>query len=175
MLSSFIWVVATILVCAAAYYGLAHLPSRSPRRQPRTHRLPWPPPAPQGLRATQPLVRPQRRRKETGRPAPPERQPGRQRNAAPLKQPSPPPASEPDPVGDLASEEVWVTAVADGKTVFSERCSRGPARSSAPRHGARITLGNAGGVDITFNGKKLEPLGPRVRCAQWCSHPRALR
>ena len=26
-----------------------------------------------------------------------------------------------------------------------------------------ITLGNAGGVDIEFNGKKLEPFGPKGR------------
>jgi hypothetical protein len=60
-----------------------------------------------------------------------------------------------------ASDPVWVTAIADGKTVISEVLQPGVSRSVSAMKGARIKLGNAGGIDITFNGKKLEPFGPK--------------
>ena len=64
-------------------------------------------------------------------------------------------------MGISASEPVWVTAIADGKTVFSELMPAGSSKIVAATGVARLTLGNAGGADITFNGKKLDPVGPK--------------
>jgi cytoskeletal protein RodZ len=144
MLSSFIWVVGAILVCAGAYYGLAHLPSRSTvataKAPPATHAASAQPGPAKALS-----------------PSP-----------APAASPTPPPAvpSEPAPsaaiqLGISATEPVWVTALADGKTVFSELLPAGASKMVAGTDSARLTLGNAGGAEVTFNGKKLEPFGPK--------------
>jgi hypothetical protein len=60
-----------------------------------------------------------------------------------------------------ATEPVWVTATADGKTVIAETMSPGTSKTIAAEKQLRLTLGNAGGVEITLNGKKLEPVGPK--------------
>jgi cytoskeletal protein RodZ len=143
MLSSFIWVVAAILVCAAAYYGLAHFPTRS------TVTASVPAPAPKPTVVPAPATNPT--------PAPEQAKPAAESN----------PVSSNSPTAGAiqleisASEPVWVTATADGKTVVSEVMQAGSSKIVAATNTARITLGNAGGAEITFNGKKLEPLGPK--------------
>jgi hypothetical protein len=62
-------------------------------------------------------------------------------------------------VAITASEPVWVTAHADGKTVISEMLAAGASKTLEATRFAQVTLGNAGGADITFNGKKLDPIG----------------
>lgn len=141
MLSSLIWVLAAILVCAGAYYGLAHLPSRSPEvaaQAPAKAKPAVPAPQPSSSPATTPPA------------------------AAPTTAPAPVPTpTEPIQIALNATDEVWVTAIADGKTVISEVLKPGTSKVVSATNGARLRLGNAGGVDITFNGKKLEPFGPK--------------
>jgi cytoskeleton protein RodZ len=161
MLSSLIWVVAAILVCAGAYYALAHLPSRTvvreetsvpkPAKAPETPRAAQTPPAPAQTTPEAPKTESAKKEGET--------KPAESAATAP-----PPPATDPNAPVQLrltATEEVWVTAIADGKTVVSESMQAGTSKTVSATKGARLTLGNAGGIDITFNGKKLEPFGPR--------------
>jgi cytoskeleton protein RodZ len=164
MLSSLIWVVAAILVCAGAYYGLAHLPSRSVVREetsaPKPAKVAETPPAaqttPPPAQATPEAPKTEAEKKEG------ETKPTEAPSTTP--NPAPPPATDPNAPVQLtltATEEVWVTAIADGKTVISEVMHPGTSKVVAATKGARLILGNAGGVDITFNGKKLEPFGPK--------------
>jgi cytoskeleton protein RodZ len=58
-----------------------------------------------------------------------------------------------------AKEDAWVSLTADGKIVVSRLLSAGEQQSV--RAGSRIVLitGNAGGVDVSFNGKALGAIG----------------
>jgi cytoskeleton protein RodZ len=58
-----------------------------------------------------------------------------------------------------AKEDAWVLLKADGKTVISRKLSAGEQQSV--RAGSRVVLvtGNAGGVDVSFNGKALGAVG----------------
>ena len=58
-----------------------------------------------------------------------------------------------------AKEDAWVSLVADGKTVFARVLTAGEQQSV--RAGKRIvfTTGNAGGVDVIFNGRTLGAIG----------------
>ena len=153
-LSSLIWVVAAIGVCAAAYYGLAPLPARSGSAHDSTVTNAAPAPAPTSTPAPSPAKEPAAQ-PQTTTPAP-------QPAAAPAPTPAPAPAATgPIQLVLNAIEPVWVTAIADGKTVLAEVVPAGSSKTIVASKGARLTLGNAGGVDITFNGKKLEPFGPR--------------
>jgi cytoskeletal protein RodZ len=162
MLSSLIWVVAVILVCAGAYYGLAHVPPRPAAREeavaPKPAKTPETAPAPSSPAPTAEQPKPETAKTETkeGEAKPAEN--------ATIPPAAPAPATDPSAPVQLqltATEDVWVTAIADGKTVVSEMMHPGSSKAVSASKGARITLGNAGGIDITFNGKKLEPFGPK--------------
>jgi cytoskeleton protein RodZ len=59
-----------------------------------------------------------------------------------------------------AREESWVQAIADGKSVFAGTLKAGETRSIAADDHVSVRTGNAGGVEISLNGKPLDPLGP---------------
>ncbi len=58
-----------------------------------------------------------------------------------------------------AHEESWVSYTADGKTHSSELLTAGSQRSIPARKEIVLKLGNAGGVDLRFNGKKINSGG----------------
>ena len=60
----------------------------------------------------------------------------------------------------MAKEDSWVSVTADGRTVFEGRTLSAGERQSF-RAGKKIvfTTGNAGGVDVIFNGKTLGTIG----------------
>jgi cytoskeleton protein RodZ len=58
-----------------------------------------------------------------------------------------------------AREESWVSITADGKARSSELLATGNERAIRGRKEIIIKVGNAGGVDFRFNGKKLETGG----------------
>jgi cytoskeleton protein RodZ len=53
----------------------------------------------------------------------------------------------------------WTKIEADGRTVFSALARRGERKSFSAREEFRLTLGNAGAVRVTVDGRALEPLG----------------
>jgi cytoskeleton protein RodZ len=53
----------------------------------------------------------------------------------------------------------WTEVRADGEAVFTGLIRRGSRRQFEAREGFRLTLGNAGGVRVTIDGRPLEPLG----------------
>ena len=77
-------------------------------------------------------------------------------------------ASEPNVTPDhrvvlnlTAIDPVWLSVVADGKTIFSGLLNANESRTLAGKSLAQIRVGNAGGLAITWNGKSIGPLGPK--------------
>jgi cytoskeleton protein RodZ len=99
-----------------------------------------------------------------------------------LSKPGPAPAAQPGPTKAIeepriaasatldssqvrlelaALENVWISVVSDGKFIFSGVLSRSESKSFSSREVARIKVGNAGGVSVNYNGRKIGPLGAR--------------
>lgn len=76
--------------------------------------------------------------------------------------PTNPPVSAEDKIAlnVSANEETWFSLSADGKTVFSGILAEGENKAFRAKDNARMRIGNAGGLDIVFNGKATGPLGP---------------
>ncbi len=60
-----------------------------------------------------------------------------------------------------AHDVVWVQISADGRTAFVGTLQPNDIRTVAADDQVKILIGNAGGLDISLNGKPLEPLGPK--------------
>lgn len=58
-----------------------------------------------------------------------------------------------------AKEDSWVSLIAEGKTVLSRTLAAGEAQVVRAGSKVVLTTGNAGGVDVSFNGKALGALG----------------
>jgi cytoskeleton protein RodZ len=56
-------------------------------------------------------------------------------------------------------EESWISITADGKSAPSELLATGSQRTIRGRKEVVVKVGNAGGVDFHFNGKKLDTGG----------------
>jgi hypothetical protein len=60
-----------------------------------------------------------------------------------------------------ASEPVWILARSDGKFAFTGTMEANQTRSVEAVKDVVLRLGNAGGVNITLNGKPVGVVGPR--------------
>ena len=58
-----------------------------------------------------------------------------------------------------AREDSWALITSDGRTVYSGVLSAGEERVVPGRTKVIVKAGNAGGIDLRFNGKKLNPQG----------------
>ena len=56
-------------------------------------------------------------------------------------------------------QDSWTRLDADGETVLQGLVRRGELRRFQARDGFRLTLGNAGGVRVSLDGRALDPLG----------------
>ena len=57
-------------------------------------------------------------------------------------------------------QDSWTEVTsADGRPIFSGLSRRGTSQRFESADGFRLTLGNAGGVRVTIDGRPLEPLG----------------
>ncbi len=70
-----------------------------------------------------------------------------------------------------ATEPVWVSAKSDGKYQFSGTIDANQTRTIEAKGAVTLRLGNAGGANITLNGKPVGPVGPKgqVRTVQFTS------
>jgi len=105
---------------------------------------------------------------------------------APVQPPAPAPATQapaPDPVpvpvqpppavvaaaastaalrvGLSADEKTWISISSDGKNVFSNSLEPHETKVVEASAKVRLLVGNAGGVEISLNGKPIGPIGPR--------------
>lgn len=60
-----------------------------------------------------------------------------------------------------ATEDTWVSVSADGHSVFAGVIKGQQSRSIAGKENTRVRLGNAGGVQIEWNGRPLGSLGKK--------------
>jgi cytoskeletal protein RodZ len=60
-----------------------------------------------------------------------------------------------------ATEAVWVEVWADGRRVFNNLMNASEARSFGAQTKIRVLLGNAGGMNLEWNGRAVEPVAPR--------------
>lgn len=80
--------------------------------------------------------------------------------------PAAPPAQPPIGSGSLqvvlnASEQSWVSVTVDGKLLFSGILQPKDRREINAEERVKVVAGNAGGIDISLNGKNIESLGPK--------------
>ncbi|HAA89545.1 MAG: Transcriptional regulator XRE family [Thermoanaerobacterales bacterium 50_218] len=59
----------------------------------------------------------------------------------------------------VATEECWVLVRQDGEEIFSGIMRPGETKTFRAEETIWLKLGNAGGVEVYFNGKKVPPLG----------------
>ena len=83
----------------------------------------------------------------------------------PVAPPAPAPEKSPYAVQVIlaAKEESWVSATADGRNVFSGILKPGETKMIGAESRVFLRTGNAGGVEVSVNGKALDPLGPTGR------------
>jgi len=62
-----------------------------------------------------------------------------------------------------ANEDAWFWLSADGKTLFSGVLQAGQTKTFEAKENARMKIGNAGGLDIKFNGKPTGLIGPKAQ------------
>ena len=60
-----------------------------------------------------------------------------------------------------AREQTWLVISPDGKQIFNGVLEANESKTVEARESARIKVGNAGGLDVRFNGKPVGELGPR--------------
>jgi cytoskeleton protein RodZ len=60
-----------------------------------------------------------------------------------------------------ATERTWLSITSDGKEVFSGVLQPSETKTLTGLDAARMRVGNAGGLDVQWNGKSIGPIGPR--------------
>jgi transcriptional regulator with XRE-family HTH domain len=60
-----------------------------------------------------------------------------------------------------ATEATWVSITADGKRLFSGILQPSQTKTLAGTDVAKMKVGNAGGIEVMWNGKPIGPIGPR--------------
>jgi cytoskeletal protein RodZ len=60
-----------------------------------------------------------------------------------------------------ATERTWLSVSADGKPAYTGILEPAETKVLDGQQSAKLRTGNAGGVNITFNGKEIGPIGPR--------------
>jgi transcriptional regulator with XRE-family HTH domain len=86
-----------------------------------------------------------------------------------IEQPQPPAATQISPLDTgrpvqvilTARDVVWVQVSADGRAAFVGTLHPNDTRTIAAEDQVKILTGNAGGLDISLNGKTLDPLGTK--------------
>jgi cytoskeletal protein RodZ len=84
-----------------------------------------------------------------------------------VPKPSPPPETKPaaEEVRGLRLEiafieETWIHIYADGQSVWDGIKGKGESLEVRAEREVRLNVGNAGGPDLTINGRKARPFGP---------------
>jgi cytoskeleton protein RodZ len=64
-------------------------------------------------------------------------------------------------VGLSADEKTWVSISSDGKNVFASSLEAHQTKIVEASEKVRLLIGNAGGLEISLNGKPIGPIGPK--------------
>jgi cytoskeletal protein RodZ len=71
------------------------------------------------------------------------------------------PDGAPVRVGLSAGEKTWISISSDGKTVFANLLQAHDTKTIEASEKVRVLVGNAGGLEISLNGKPIGPIGPK--------------
>ena len=99
-------------------------------------------------------------------PPPAEQQPAQPAPAPTATETTPNAAPVPSPddkvyIAVSSKEKAWVSLMSDGKQVFAGTLEPGQVKTAGGKERARLRVGNAGGVDVTYNGKAIGPIGAK--------------
>lgn len=81
--------------------------------------------------------------------------------AAPVPAPAAPPQTSGLSLNLAAKEATWLSVSSDGKRVFRGVLQPNQSKALAAEAHARLIVGNAGGLNVEWNGRDLGPLGRR--------------
>lgn len=86
------------------------------------------------------------------------------------EEPMPTPPAAPVPTVELtapvrvslsADEATWISVSSDGKNIFSSALQPHETKVVEASEKVRLLVGNAGGLEVSLNGKSIGPIGPR--------------
>jgi len=60
-----------------------------------------------------------------------------------------------------ATEETWLSITSEGKQIFSGVLQPSQTKTVTSLDAAKMKVGNAGGLEVRWNGKSIGPIGPR--------------
>jgi cytoskeleton protein RodZ len=60
-----------------------------------------------------------------------------------------------------ADEKTWISISSDGKNVFANALEPHETKMVEASEKVRLLIGNAGGLEVSLNGKSIGPIGPR--------------
>ena len=60
-----------------------------------------------------------------------------------------------------ATEKTWLSITSDGKQIFSGVLQPSQTKTLTGLEAAKLRVGNAGGLEVRWNGKPIGPIGPR--------------
>jgi len=60
-----------------------------------------------------------------------------------------------------ATEKTWLSITSDGKQIFSGVLEPSQTKTLTGLDAAKLKVGNAGGLEVRWNGKPIGPIGPR--------------
>src|SRR5579863_2869549 len=60
-----------------------------------------------------------------------------------------------------ATEKTWLSITSNGKKIFSGILEPSQSKTLTGAENATMTVGNAGGIEVLWNGKPIGPIGPR--------------
>lgn len=75
------------------------------------------------------------------------------------KQKAAPPAEEKITMQLVGNQRCWTRVTVDGNVEFEGNLNSGETKDFEAKDSIQLRLGNAGGVDVIYNGKKESPLG----------------
>ena len=60
-----------------------------------------------------------------------------------------------------ATEKTWLSITSEGKNIFSGVLEPSQTKTLTAAEAASMKVGNAGGIEVRWNGKPIGPIGPR--------------
>lgn len=96
---------------------------------------------------------------EPQRPTPPKVEEPVKGTEPPRKEPETVPQDKKAVILIEARQDCWLTVSVDGQSVFTRTLKAREKQEFEGKESIYIKAGNAGGIDITYNGKKVEPIG----------------
>ncbi|MGA2328737.1 MAG: RodZ domain-containing protein [Bryobacteraceae bacterium] len=175
LLGSLAVLLLIVTACSAIYVLWQRTHESKPAASSQPVSVPAPPPAPAQpvttANADQPAAAPSSQpdssaptpSSEPAPAQPPAAEPAVEASAPQTSPPAQPEGAQPGPVQVRihATEATWVRLAVDGKYLFSGILQPDQTRDVEANQLVQLLAGNAGGLEVSWNGKPVGPIGPR--------------